>query len=91
MTGSLVWFLAGSSLLGRAKQLGPHPFAQLSLFPGDEQMDVRVPPVKTPFQAQTFCPEFRFKQELPLLLDGRAVRALATQVGGDKSKHVFGF
>ena len=71
---------AGSSLLGRAKQLGPHSFVHLSLFPANEQLEVALPPLQTPFQAQTFCPEFHFRRQLPLQIDARMVRELATQV-----------
>ncbi|KAK9816569.1 hypothetical protein WJX72_002083 [[Myrmecia] bisecta] len=74
-----VWLGGGAGLLGRAKQAGPHSFVQISLFPSDEQLELRVPPIKTPFQAQTFCPDYRFSQEVPLTLDSRAVKALATQ------------
>ena len=71
---------AGSSLLGRAKQLGPHSFVHLSLFPANEQLEVALPPLQTPFQAQTFCPEFHYRRQLPLQIDARLVRELATQV-----------
>ncbi|KAL0042381.1 hypothetical protein WJX77_010775 [Trebouxia sp. C0004] len=74
-----IWLGGGSSLLGRAKQLGPHSFVHLSLFPGNEQLEVALPPVQTPFQAQTFCPEFHFRRQLPLQIDARMVRDLATQ------------
>ncbi len=70
----------GSSVLGRAKQLGPHSFVHLSLFPANEQLEVALPPLQTPFQAQTFCPEFHFRRQLPLQIDARMVRELATQV-----------
>ena len=70
----------GSSLLGRAKQLGPHSFVHLSLFPANDQLEVALPPLQTPFQAQTFCPEFHFRRQLPLQIDARMVRELATQV-----------
>ena len=72
--------VVGSSLLGRAKQLGPHSFVHLSLFPASEQLEVAVPPLQTSFQAQTFCPEFHFRRQLPLQIDARVVRELATQV-----------
>ena len=71
---------AGSSLLGRAKQLGPHSFVHLSLFPANNQLELALPPLQTPFQAQTFCPEFYFRRQLPLQIDARMVRELATQV-----------
>lgn len=70
----------GSSLLGRAKQLGPHSFVHLSFFPANDQLEVALPPLQTPFQAQTFCPEFHFWRQLPLQIDARMVRELATQV-----------
>ena len=73
--------LAGSSILGRAKQLGPHSFVQLSLFPNNQQLELAVPSLQTSFQAQTFCPEFHFRRQLPLTIDARVVRELATQVG----------
>lgn len=44
------WLGGGSAVLGRAHQLGPHPYAMLSLFPGDERLRARVPPLRTPFQ-----------------------------------------
>jgi hypothetical protein len=44
------WLGGGSSVLGRAGQLGPHSYVRLSLFPGDEELDLAVPPLKTPFQ-----------------------------------------
>lgn len=72
--------VVGSSLLGRAKQLGPHSFVHLSLFPASEQLEVAVPPLQTSFQAQTFCPEFHFRRQLPLQIDARVVTELATQV-----------
>ena len=71
---------AGSSLLGRAKQLGPHSFVQLSLFPANDQLELAVPSLQTSFQAQTFCPEFHFRRQLPVTIDARMVHALATQV-----------
>ena len=72
---------AGSSLLGRAKQLGPHSFVQLSLFPANEQLEMLVPSLQTSFQAQTFCPEFHFRRQIPVDIDARMIQALATQVG----------
>lgn len=71
---------AGSSLLGRAKQLGPHSFVQLSLFPANEQLEMVVPSLQTSFQAQTFCPDFHFRRQLPVDIDARMIQALATQV-----------
>ena len=71
---------AGSSLLGRAKQLGPHSFVSLSLFPANDQLELAVPPLQTSFQAQTFCPEFHFRRQLPLQVDARLIRELSTQV-----------
>ena len=71
---------AGSSLLGRAKQLGPHSFVNLSLFPANDQLELAVPPLQTSFQAQTFCPEFHFRRQLPLQVDARLIRELSTQV-----------
>lgn len=41
---------AGTSLLGSAAQLGPHPFVQLQLFPTHSQLAQRIPPLRTPFQ-----------------------------------------
>lgn len=71
---------AGSSLLGRAKQLGPHSFVSLSLFPANDQLELAIPPLQTSFQAQTFCPEFHFRRQLPLQVDARLIRELSTQV-----------
>ena len=71
---------AGSSLLGRAKQLGPHSFVVVSLFPANQQLELTVPPLQTSFQAQTFCPEFHFRRQLPLQMDARMIREVATQV-----------
>ena len=73
--------LAGSSLLSRARQVGPHSFVELSLFPSDPVLEAAVPPLKTPFQAQTFCPEFHHCRRLQTVLDARMVRAFTTQVG----------
>lgn len=67
-------------MLGRAKQLGPHSFVHLSLFPANEQLELAIPPLQTSFQAQTFCPEFHFRRQLPLQIDVRMIRELATQV-----------
>jgi hypothetical protein len=44
------WLGGGSRLLGRARQLGPHPYATVSLFPGKEQPFTGVPTIRTPFQ-----------------------------------------
>lgn len=40
------WLGNASGLLGRARQLGPHPFVTLALFPGSSS----VPALRTPFQ-----------------------------------------
>ncbi|WIA21972.1 hypothetical protein OEZ85_004330 [Tetradesmus obliquus] len=78
----------GSDLLGRALQLGPHPYATLGLpaalvgssssssSSGEQVQAVQV--LKTPFQAQTFCPQFHHKQLLPLTLTGPSLAALAS-------------
>ena len=72
---------AGSPLLSRARQVGPHAFVELSLFPSDPVLEAAVPPLKTPFQAQTFCPEFHQCRRLQTVLDARMVRAFTTQAG----------
>jgi hypothetical protein len=40
------WLGHGSGLLGRARQLGPHPYVTLSLMPGHSS----IPALRTPFQ-----------------------------------------
>ncbi len=76
---SRMW-TAGSPLLSRARQVGPHAFVELSLFPSDPVLEAAVPPLKTPFQAQTFCPEYHHCRRLQTVLDARMVRAFTTQV-----------
>eukprot|EP00873_Tetraselmis_striata_P005898 jgi/Tetstr1/426162/TSEL_016489.t1 len=49
------WLGGGSSVLGRAGQLGPHSYVRLSLFPSDEELDLSVPPLKTTFQTVAMC------------------------------------
>jgi hypothetical protein len=45
------WLGGGSSLLGRARSLGPHPFATLALLGEEgEELAQGLPAVKTPFQ-----------------------------------------
>ena len=61
--------------------MGPHSFVELSLFPSDPVLEAAVPPLKTPFQAQTFCPEFHHCRRLQTVLDARMIRAFTTQVG----------
>jgi len=40
------WLGNASGLLGRARQLGPHPYVTVALFPGNNA----VPTIRTPFQ-----------------------------------------
>ena len=40
------WLGNASGLLGRARQLGPHPYVTVALMPGSST----VPAVRTPFQ-----------------------------------------
>jgi hypothetical protein len=68
------WLGHGSGLLGRARQLGPHPYVTLSLLPGTSSLPV----VRTPFQAQTFCPQFNYTAVLPLRLDAPTLSALGS-------------
>lgn len=42
------WLGNASGLLGRARQLGPHPYITLALFPGSST----VPVLRTPFQVR---------------------------------------
>ncbi len=49
------WLGAGAAVLGRALQLGPHPYATLNLFPADAQLSRRLPPMRTPFQVRPPC------------------------------------
>lgn len=44
------WLGGAASVLGRAHQLGPHPYATLSLFPADEHLKALYPAARTPFQ-----------------------------------------
>ncbi|KAF8057294.1 hypothetical protein HT031_006102 [Scenedesmus sp. PABB004] len=67
-----------SGLLGRAAQLGPHPFATLRLFPGGSGAS-EAPAIRTAFQAQTFCPQFHHQALVPLQLNGPTLAALASQ------------
>lgn len=48
------WLGGGSGVLGRAQQVGPHPYAVLTLFPADERLRRKVPSVRTPFQVYAF-------------------------------------
>ncbi|GAB4816271.1 hypothetical protein N2152v2_003317 [Parachlorella kessleri] len=72
-------FSSGNPALSRARQVGAHPFARLALFPSDAVLQKRAPPLQTPFQAQTFCPEFHARHEYSLRLDARTLQALAEQ------------
>ncbi|KAI8475817.1 MAG: hypothetical protein J3K34DRAFT_516995 [Monoraphidium minutum] len=66
------WLGGGSALLGHAHQVGPQPYATLDLgLPGQEKL-------QTPFQVQTFCPQFHFRAALPLTLDAATLAALAS-------------
>lgn len=64
-------------LLGRSSAIGPHSYVRLSLFPGDDELEAVFPAIRTPFQAQTFTPEYQYAREYPCQLDEGAVRALA--------------
>lgn len=44
------WLGGGTSIMGRAHQLGPHPYAALTLFPAENGRSKLAPEVKTPFQ-----------------------------------------
>ncbi|GMH33544.1 hypothetical protein BSKO_01378 [Bryopsis sp. KO-2023] len=74
-----LWMGGGTSLLGNAHQLGPHPFVTVSLLPESESLDVVVPMIQTSFQAQCFCPVYHHKREVPVRLTAESVRALAEQ------------
>lgn len=41
-------------------------------------MDLRIPPLRTPFQAHAFCPEWDYARDVPLVLDEPLARALAS-------------
>ncbi|CAG9464248.1 unnamed protein product [Pedinophyceae sp. YPF-701] len=72
------WLGSGATrALGRASHLGPHSFARLSIFPDDPTLDLRLPPIRTPFQAQSFTPTYDFERECPISIDADAARALA--------------
>lgn len=45
-----VWLGGGTGSLGRAIQVGPHSYARMSLFPADPELELSVPPLRTPFQ-----------------------------------------
>ncbi len=64
-----------------ARRLGPHAYVRVQLFPGTP-LGTRTAPLRTPAQAQSFCPDFGFREDLPLELDGETLAGLATQVTG---------
>ncbi len=55
MKEAQAWLGGGSSLLGRAHQLGPHPYATMTLFPADAALSKSVPVAKAPFQVWSFA------------------------------------
>jgi hypothetical protein len=50
MQEAQAWLGGGSAVLGRAHQLGPHPYVTVNLFPSDDRLARRLPPLRTPFQ-----------------------------------------
>lgn len=44
------WLGGGASVLGHARRLGPHPYALLTLFPGEGALRAAYPTLRTPFQ-----------------------------------------
>lgn len=64
-------------MLGRSSVLGPHSYVRLSLFPGDEDLEAVFPTLRTPFQAQTFTPEYHYTREYTCKLQEVLLRALA--------------
>ncbi|KAK9824985.1 hypothetical protein WJX81_003682 [Elliptochloris bilobata] len=77
------WLGGGAGKLGKAATAGPRTYARLALFPRDPgkhpMQGPAAPALRTPLQPPGFCPDFGSRRELPLVLDARCVRALATR------------
>eukprot|EP00884_Botryococcus_braunii_P015205 jgi/Botrbrau1/2368/Bobra.0395s0003.1 len=66
------------SALSLARRLGPHAYACV-LLGTHGALRERVPPMVSPFQAQTFCPDFGFQEDVALSLDPATLSCIATQ------------
>ncbi|GAX82212.1 hypothetical protein CEUSTIGMA_g9640.t1 [Chlamydomonas eustigma] len=72
------WLGSAGALLGRSHLVGPNPYATLNLLPGSNVRG-RLPIMKTPYLAQTFCPEFNWQADVALLMDAPVLEAMATR------------
>ncbi|CAD7697351.1 unnamed protein product [Ostreobium quekettii] len=68
-----------AAALGSAHLLGPHPYVTVSLLPDHLAAQTDAPTVQTPFQAQTFCPTYNFKESVVLPASPAVLRAIVAE------------
>lgn len=73
------WAGGSATLMGKAHKLGPHPYATLVLLPPTCEAASQLPVLRTPFQAQTFCPQFHHRWLLPLHLTPPVLQTLQAE------------
>lgn len=50
----------------------------LQLFPDRDDLDLRIPPLRTSFEAHSFSPSWDWERQVPVVLDRHLARALAS-------------
>ena len=70
----------GEQGLASAKLRGPNSFARVSLFPGNPELEARLPLLTTPCCPSACCPLYSFGEDFELQLEPATVKGLMDQV-----------
>ena len=84
LAGSFVWPTTLRRYVFHTNHPPAHPLLSCVPLSADAapELQAQVPPLQTPFQAQSFCPAWRAAHSYRLQLTGAMLEALASQVSG---------